>query len=188
MPAQLVLQGCLWTTNGATRRHFMQGEELRMGLVGQLSEIGYFLRAQRTQMRFGELSRASLRLLRLEVQGEAAIAECDWVSRPADPWDQDIPRNISDANVSTQALQDAIAIRDLLFYSLPGVDTASIRVFRESITSNPDLIITGTVRREQRVSRYVASLAMRAKLLGFKFWLEDGILEALRSEECAMSF
>jgi hypothetical protein len=157
-----------------------------MGLVGQLAEIGNFIRAQRIQMRFGELSRAPLRLLRLKVQGDTA--ECDWMSRPADEWDRDIPRRVSEANVSTQALQDAIVVRDLLFCALPGIDTASLRVFRESIAGEHELIITGTVTREQQGPRHVASLAMRAKLLGFQFWLEDGILEALRSEECVMSF
>ena len=157
-----------------------------MGLVGQLSEIGCFMRAHRIQMRFGELSRAPLRLLRVELRGEAA--ECDWVARPADEWDRDIPRQVSDANASTQALQDAIAVRDLLFRAVPGVGTALLRVFRESMAGELELIISGTVSREIEISRHVASLAMRAKLLGFQFWLEDGILEPLRAEECAMSF
>lgn len=157
-----------------------------MGMVGQLSNIGYFIRAQRIHLRFGELSRAPLRLLSLKMQG--STAECDWVARPADEWDRDIPRHISDANVSTQALQDAIAVRDLLFRTLSGVDTASLRVFRESLAGEHELIITGTVTREPQTSRYVASVAMRAKLLGLQFWLENGILEALRPQEYAMSF
>jgi hypothetical protein len=108
--------------------------------------------------------------------------------RPADEWDRDIPRRVSDLNVSTQALRDAIAVRDLLFCALPSVETASLRVFRESPAGEDQLIITGTVAREQQTSRYVASVAMRAKLLGLQFWLEDGVLEVLRSEEYAMSF
>jgi hypothetical protein len=151
---------------------------------GNSSKLG--IRTQRIQMRFGELSRAPLRLLRLKVQGDAA--ECDWMSRPADEWDRDIPRRVSGANVSTQALQDAIIVRDLLFCALPGIDTASLRVFRGSIAGDHELIIIGTVTRKRQCSRYVVSVAMRAKLLGLQFWLEDGILEALRSEECAMSF
>jgi len=108
--------------------------------------------------------------------------------RPADEWDRDIPQRASDLNVSTQALQDAIAVRDLLFFALPGVDTASLRIFRESPSGEHQLVIAGTVAREQQTSRYVASVAMRAKLLGLQFWLEDGVLEVLRSEEYAMSF
>jgi hypothetical protein len=156
------------------------------GLGRQLAEIGNFIRTQRIQMRFGELSRAPLQLLRLKLQGDTA--ECDWMSRPADEWDRDIPRHLSDANVSTQALQDAIVVRDLLFCALPGIDTASLRVFRESIAGEHELIITGTVTRQQQCPRHVVSVAMRAKLLGFQFWLEGGILEALRSEECVVSF
>lgn len=157
-----------------------------MGLVGQLFEIGSFIRGQRIQMRFGDLSRAPLRPLRFELQGD--VVECDWVSRAADEWDRDIPRRAGDLNVSAQALRDALAIRDLLFRTLPGVNTAALRAFRESATGEHDLIITGAVTREQQVSRYVASVATRAKLLGLHFWLEDGILEALPAEECAMSF
>jgi hypothetical protein len=156
-----------------------------MKLAKYVFDIGYFVRALQVQLRFGDLSRAPLRLLRLSLQ--AGIVECDWVARAADQWDVDIPRQVSDGNVSTQALRDAIAVRDLLFCSLPGVETALFRVFRESAAGELELIITGTVSREDLAARHVSSLAMQAKLLGLHFCLEDGILEALRSEECAMS-
>ena len=151
-----------------------------------LWEIADFGRAMHRQMRFGELSRAPLRLLRLEWRGD--IAECDWLARPADEWDQDLPRQVSDGNASEQALRDAIAMRELLFDALPGVDTASLRVFRQSADGAFDLIITGTVTRGEEVPRNVASTAMRAKLLGFQFWFQDGFLEAMPYEECAVSF
>src|SRR5260221_13849039 len=147
-----------------------------MGMVGQLSQIGYFIRAQRTQMRFGELSRAPLRLLRLELRGNSA--ECDLMCRPADEWDRDIPQRASDLNVSTQALHDAIAVRDLLFFALPGVDTASLRVFRESPSEEHQLIITASVAREQQAPRCVASAALRANLLGLQFRFEHVGLDA----------
>jgi hypothetical protein len=148
--------------------------------------IADFGRAIYRQMRFGELSRAPLRLLRLEWRGD--VAECDWMARPADEWDQDLPRQVSDGNVSEQTLRDAIALRELLFDALPGVDTASLRVFRPSAGGASDLITTGTVTRGEDVPRKVSSTAMRAKMLGFQFWFQGGILEALPSEECAMSF
>ena len=148
--------------------------------------IADFGRAMHRQMRFGELSRAPLRLLRLEWRED--VAECDWMARPADEWDRDLPRQVSGGNVSEQALRDAIAIRELLFNALPGVDTASLRVFRQSAGGAHDLIITGTVTRGEEVPRNVSSTAMRAKLLGLQFWLEDGFLEAMPSEECAVSF
>jgi hypothetical protein len=40
----------------------------------------------------------------------------------------------------------------------------------------PELIITGTVRRSEPVRSNVNSLAMRAKLCGFQFCLDDGKL------------
>jgi hypothetical protein len=151
-----------------------------------LWEIADFGRAMHRQMRFGELSRAPLRLLRLEWRGDGA--ECDWLARPADEWDQDLPRQVSDGNASEQALRDAIAMRELLFDALPGVDTASLRVFRQSADGARDLIITGTVTRGEEVPRNVPSTVMRAKLLGFQFWFQNGFLEAMPSEECAVSF
>lgn len=158
----------------------------KMKLANLVFDIGYFCRAVQVQMRFGDLSRAPLRLLRLELRGE--IVECEWIARAADEWDRAIPADKCGRNVSTQALKDAIRVRNLLFCSLPGVDTALFRVFRKSTAGGLELIITGTVTREQRATPNVSSLAMRAKLIGLHFWLEDGILEALRSEECAMSF
>jgi hypothetical protein len=148
--------------------------------------ISDFARAMHRQMRFGELSRAPLQLLRLEWRGD--FAECDWMARPADEWDRDLPRQVSDGNFSEQALRDAMAIRELLFDALPGVATASLRVFRQSAAGAHDLIITGTVARGEQISRNVSSTAMRAKLLGFQFWFQDGFLEAMPSEECAVSF
>ena len=148
--------------------------------------IADFVRAMHRQMRFGELSRAPLRLLRLEWRGD--VAECDWMARPSDEWDRDLPRRQSDGNVSEQALRDAIAVRDLLFDALPGVRTASLRVFRKSAAGTNDLIITGTVTRGVEVPPNVRSTAMRARLLGLQFWLDDGCLEALQPEVCVMSF
>jgi hypothetical protein len=148
--------------------------------------IADFGRAVHRQMRFGELSRAPLRLLRVEWRGD--VAECEWIARPLDDWDRDFPRQVSDANAAEQALRDAIAMRELLFDTLPGVDTAAVRVFRQSDGGKQDLIITGTVTRGDEVPRNVSSTAMRAKLLGFQFWLQDGFLEAMPSEECAVSF
>ena len=163
-----------------------EAERTTMGLTMQLYGIGYFIRTLGVQLRFGYLSRAPLKLLRLELRGDAA--ECDWMARPADPWDADLPQPVGDRHASAQALEDAIAVRDLIFCALPGVNSAALRVYRGSANTGPELIIEGAVAREQSATRSVRSLAMRAKLCGLRFWLEDGILEALRTEECAMSF
>ena len=163
-----------------------EAEHISMSLMMQLYGFSFFVRTLGVRLRYGHLSRAPLRLLRLELRGNAA--KCDWVARPADPWDADLPRPVGDRHASAQALEDAIALRGLLFGALPGVTTAVFRVYRGSCSTGPELIIEGTVAREQSAARSVRSLAMRAKLCGLRFWLEDGILEALRAEECAMSF
>jgi hypothetical protein len=146
----------------------------------QLLEVGSFLRSLRARMRFGELSRAPLRLLRLQLQAETG--ECDWMARPPDPWDADLPARVGKRNASLQALQDAIAVRDLLFCTLPDLSSALVRVYRESAGELAELIITGTVSREERVPLSVSSLAMHAKLSGFRFRMDDGTLEAMQVE------
>ncbi len=156
-------------------------------LMNDICAIGTFLRTLRMQTRFGQLvPRAPLRLLRFEFRGE--IAECDWMARPADAWDAQLPRQTRERSEAAQALEDAIAIRDLVFAAFPAVSVASVRAFRESAELEPEMIICGTVTREHVPPRSVPSLAMRAKLCGLRFVLEDGVLLSSQSEACAMNF
>jgi hypothetical protein len=153
-------------------------------MMRHISEVGEFVRRLRVQARFGELSRAPLRLLRVQLCGEHA--DCDWMARCADPWDADLPPSVGERNVSMQALQDAITVRDLLFRTLPDLESAGIRVYRKTASDTTELIITGVVTRKERAPKAVRSLAMRAKLLGLRFWLDDGILENLQPEAWAV--
>jgi hypothetical protein len=149
-------------------------------LAKRLCDASQFLRNLRVQLRFGELSRAPLRFLRLEVLEE--FIECDWIAREADAWDADLPSAIGQRHASLQALKDAIQIRSLLFYTLPDVDRAVLRVYRQSARLEEELIIAGTAERGDRPARSVRSLAMRAQLLGFRFSLEDNVLTKLSCE------
>jgi hypothetical protein len=151
----------------------------------QLWEAAEFVRKLQTRMRFGKLSRASIRLLRLELRGD--LAECEWMARPPDPWDAGLLPGIGERNASLQALEDSIAVRNLLFSAIPGVSTAVFRVYRQADDEDAELIITGTLNRQEKVADHIPSLAMRAKLCGFRFWLDDGVLGALQGEGCAMS-
>jgi hypothetical protein len=153
--------------------------------VKQLFEVANFVRRLRTQMRFGELSHSPLRLLRFNLQGNTA--ECDWLARPADAWDTTLPRQIRERNASMQALQDAVAIREMMFGLLPEVNTVEIRAFRQSAREPPRLIISGTVIRQEAEVTKVTSPVMRAKLYGFRFWLDDGVLVTLQPEDRAVS-
>lgn len=143
-----------------------------------LWELGDFIRATRREMRFGELSRAPLRLLSVEWRGDSA--KCEWMARPADVWDEDISRSIRERKVTEQALKDAIAIRDLLFSVIPGIRTANLRVYREG--EPPELVIAGSVTRDSPALNGIRSLAMRVKLCGLQFHLENGKLEPLLRE------
>jgi hypothetical protein len=151
-----------------------------------LWEAADFVRRVRRQLRFGELSRAPLQLLRLELRG--GFAECEWMARPPDPWDADLKAGIALRNQTLQALQDALAVRELIFDMLSEVRSAKFRVYRTTATESSELIITGTVAREDQPPLRVSSVAMRAKLCGFHFSLEDGVLKALPPKECSFGF
>jgi hypothetical protein len=157
--------------------------EFEMRLLWKFADFG---RAARRRMRFGNLSRAPIRILRVEWQ--ANFIACDWLARAADEWDADIAPEVSEKNASEQALQDAMALRELLFAEWPHVEKAQLRAFRQRTDGRQELIITGTVTRDGEISSRIASTAMRAKLLGFQFWFEGESLTALESEEFAMSF
>ena len=145
-------------------------------LLQTLDQIGNFVRTFRTKLRFGELSRAPLRLLRFQLQGE--MVECDWMARRPDEWDEDLPTLKRQITETQQALEDSLAVRTWLFRTLPGIKSATVRVFRETGDPEPELIMIGEVTREEPEVK-VLSVAMRAKLYGFQFWLSNGIMERL---------
>ena len=146
----------------------------------QLLEAADFVRNLRRRLRFGELSRAPLKLLRLELRGEEA--ECEWMARPADPWDSDLSPGVGERHASLQALEDCLAVRRLLFSAMPSISKAVFRVYRGAQTDRMELIVTGTVTREDQAAANVCSLAMRAQLCGLRFWLADGVLGRFQSE------
>jgi hypothetical protein len=149
-------------------------------MTRQICEIGDFVRRMRVQVRFGTLSRAPLRLLRLELR--EGVVECDWLARAPDEWDVNLPASVGERNASLQALEDAVAVRNLLFSTMPGLASGVFRVYRQTGGEPPTLIITGMANREEPVPTGVRSLAMRAKLAGFRFWLADGVLKGLHLE------
>ncbi len=153
----------------------------RWGLTQQIGGVGQFLRQFRIQLRFGALSRAPLRLLQFRINEDAA--ECDLIARDPDSWDADLSREIGRRHASLQALKDAIDIRSLLFVSIPNLATARLRVFRDNSARPRELIIIGKVRRQDSEFRGTHSLAMRAKLVGLRFCLENDLLCRLSREE-----
>lgn len=150
-------------------------------MIKQLCDIRDTVFRLQMQLRFGRLSRAPLRILRLEWRGDHA--DCDWVARAQDAWDDDLPPHMGRSNASVQALEDAIQIRDLLFSTLRDISSATLRVYREGTDGSLELIITGTVTRSKRFLYRVHSLAMRAKLYGFQFLLNEGDLMAFQTDD-----
>src|SRR5215468_8797302 len=107
-------------------------------MLKQFCDIINAVRRVRVQLRFGRLSRAPLQLLRLEWRGDHV--DCDWFARPRDAWDQGLPSSVGDGNVSVQALEDAIHMRELLFYALNDISSATFRVYRHVEDGPPELI------------------------------------------------
>jgi hypothetical protein len=145
-----------------------------MNVIWEASE---FIRRIRVVMRFGEFSRAPLELLRLQVR--MGVAECDWLVRPPDPWDVNLPEQLRETNQSLQALRDALKMREMLFAAFRELRSAEFRVFRRTAHQEQELIMVGTIHREDEIPPRIPSLVMRAKLCGFRFWLSDGVLMAM---------
>jgi len=147
-------------------------------MLAGLHGVGQFLNALQTRLRHGQATRVPLRLLRLELKENAL--ECEWIARPPDVWDADLPAHVSDRHASWQALDDALTIRQLIFSALPDVRSAVLRAYRESKRPT-GLIIEGKVSPGEEPVR-VLSLTMRAKLNGFRFCIENGVLVPLLAE------
>jgi len=145
----------------------------------QLWQIAGFLGGLRAQVRFRDISQAPLKLLRFQMQSDAV--ECDWIARPADTWGERLPERVRESKASSQALKDAMDVRDMLFALLPDVRVAEFRTFRQSAREPPRLIIAGRMTRQDPAVKKVTELASRAKLYGFRFWLDDGVLVPLES-------
>ena len=131
--------------------------------------------------RFDDLSRSPLQLLRLEWR--KSWAECDWLMRLPDPWDQHLPERLAQERETQQALRDALSLRNLIFESFPSADRAELRMFRRATYPQKELMLmmTGSLQRADEVLPRVASVAMQAKLCGFRFTLEEGVLESMSS-------
>lgn len=145
-----------------------------------------FVRKVRYRMRFGELSRAPLKLLRVEVREHSA--ECEWLARASDPWDRDVPAETRGQNETFQALHDALTLRELLFSTIPEIRSAKVNVYRQTPWDLRELIITGAVSREDEPPPRVSSLVMRAKLYGLQFRLQDGVLGPLDRKPSEFDF
>jgi hypothetical protein len=138
----------------------------------QLWEAADFVRNLHRRLRFRGLSRAPLKLLRLELRDDQA--ECEWLARPNG--------SVDERHASIQALEDSLAVRKLLFAAMPSLSSAVFRVYRRVEPEHTELIITGTVTRDEQAADEVCSPAMRAKLYGLRFWLEDGVLGGLQPQ------
>jgi hypothetical protein len=133
--------------------------------------------AIRKHLRQGQYSRKPLQLRRCQVMLDTA--ECEWFMRPPDPWDIHLPPRVRHEHTTIQALKDALKMRELIFRAFPRVQSAELRMYREKGAEEPALMMAGSVQRETEVSPRIVSLVMQARLFGFRFSLEDGVLEKL---------
>lgn len=144
-----------------------------------LLDAAEFLKKVRRKLRFGAFSRESLLLLRFEWKGDSV--ECDWLMRAADQWDKDLPVHLARENQTLQSLRDAMSLREVIFKSFPAVMNAELRMFRADSAHRLEMVMTGSVSRSNETFERVASVAMRARLFGFRFTVEQGELGRLTS-------
>lgn len=147
--------------------------------MNELFDITEFLGRTRRKLRFGEFSRAPFKLLRLE--WKESEVDCDSLMRAPDAWDAFVSKSVSDQHVSIQALKDALLLRELVFRSFSGTECANLRMFRSTPGGCLELMMTGTVKRSDEILPRVPSIAMRARLCGFRFTLVQGVLKSLQS-------
>jgi len=147
--------------------------------MNELLDAMEFLDKARRRMRFGNFSREPLKLLRVE--WKEGLIECDWLMRPADPWDRFLPSALCEQHQTLQALRDAMNLRDIVFKAFPSVTRAELRMFRQDDDLQHELMMTGAVTRSNEVLQRVPSVVMRAKLCGFRFTLAQGVLASLHS-------
>jgi len=143
----------------------------------ELLHAADFLGRVRRRLRYGALSREPLLLRRFEWKGD--LMECDWLMRPPDQWDKDIPEHVVKENQTLQALRDALRLREVIFESFPAVINAKLRMFRADSEHRLALVMTGNVNRHDDVLERVGSVAMRAKLCGLHFTLNAGEMESV---------
>lgn len=134
-----------------------------------------FMKQARGILRNGELSRQPVTLIRLEWKPQRV--ECDWLMRPSDPWDAFIPAHRARENETSQALKDALTLRNMIFKAFPAVDMADLRMFRLDADQQLELMMTGSIARNEQFYERVPSMAMRAKLCGFQFTLAHGAFQ-----------
>jgi hypothetical protein len=140
-----------------------------------VSQFASFLGRARRAMRQGELSREPVKILRLEWRSE--VVECDWLMRPSDPWDADLPSHAASENQTSQALRDALTFRNMIFKAFPATTRAELRMFRVDSEGQLELMMSGSMARNEQFYERVPSMAMRAKLCGFQFTLDHGVME-----------
>lgn len=143
--------------------------------MNPIRDSAAFVRGALKNLRTSELSREPLKLLRLEWVPECV--ECDWLMRPADKWDADLPPRLARENQTLQALRDALDLRRMIFGCFPSVMNAELRMYRDTGGDELELMMTGSVSRTNEVLERVASVVMRARLCGFHFTLASGVLQ-----------
>ena len=123
-------------------------------LMKELLHGADFLGRVRRRLRYGALSLEPLLLLRFEWRRDSM--ECDWMMRPPDRWDKDLPAHVAKDNDTLQALRDALTLRELIFESFPAVNNAELRMFRADAEHRLELVMTGRVNPDSDAFERVA--------------------------------
>jgi hypothetical protein len=150
-----------------------------MPLLKELTFFTDFLATARRRLRFSDLSRETLQVVRIEWRGD--LVECDWLMRPGDQWDSHLSVHVAETNQTLQALRDALTVRETVFETFSAVSRAELRMYRPKPDYQCELMLSGSVSRMEEDSKRVASIAMRARLCGFHFILSEGVLQPMEA-------
>jgi hypothetical protein len=162
----------------AFREQSKQNNGLR--LTERFCDVSHFLLRLRVQLQYGRLSRAPLKLLRLQLTGD--FVECDLLARAGDPWDTDLTERLAKRHVTLQTLRDAIDLRALLFRSVPEARGAYCRIYRNGEGGACELVMAGNIHRNDQSARGIHSLSVRARALGFRFRMDNDRLYPISDE------
>ena len=152
-------------------------------LTERLCNVSHFLLRLQVQFQFGRHSRASLHLLRMEIIPEKIEFDC--ITKSSDPWETDPAEQNAKRRITLQVLHDAIDLRAILFRSVPDVDAARIRIYRNSGQYGRELIMVGHTHRNDQSALGFHSPIVRAKVLGYQFRLDNDYLKEITEDPYA---
>jgi hypothetical protein len=101
-----------------------------------------------------------------------------WRARDIHPWDRDLPEDRAVGRLLDQTLHDTEDAVERIFSAFPEASTLELNVFEKEPASNK-VIMSGLVERSDVGRCESSSIAMRLRMLGINYCVEDQRLDAI---------